>query len=106
MISPYVLAQARATDIMAVAEGLGAQLHRVGAAEWAGPCPRCGGTDRFGVNTRIGDVLDQQAEAAQARPATEPVPARGADLAPSGQPAGSTPIRVVQAARRLPALEA
>src|SRR6201996_5475463 len=32
----------------------------------------------------IGDVLDQQAEAAQARPATEPIPARGADLAPSG----------------------
>jgi len=42
--------KARDTDILAVAQELGAQLKRSGA-EHTGPCPRCGGTDRFGVNT-------------------------------------------------------
>ena len=44
--------QARAADILAVAERLGAKLKRAGASEWAGPCPVCGGRDRFGVNIK------------------------------------------------------
>jgi len=38
-------------DILAVAQELGATLKRSGAGEWVGPCPSCGGDDRFGVNT-------------------------------------------------------
>jgi hypothetical protein len=37
-------------DILKVAERHGAKLKRCGK-EWIGPCPRCGGTDRFAVNT-------------------------------------------------------
>jgi hypothetical protein len=44
--------QARAADILSVAQQCGAQLKRIGAAEWAGPCPACGGRDRFSVNTK------------------------------------------------------
>lgn len=38
-------------DILSVAERLGARLKRVGPNEYAGPCPKCGGRDRFSVNT-------------------------------------------------------
>jgi len=31
-----------------------ANLHRVGPHEYAGPCPRCGGRDRFRLNTQRG----------------------------------------------------
>jgi putative DNA primase/helicase len=42
---------AKARDILEVAQQLGAKLRRAGG-EWVGPCPLCGGTDRFGINTR------------------------------------------------------
>lgn len=45
-------ARARAADIKQIADLLGAKLKRAGATEWVGPCPACGGTDRFAVNTR------------------------------------------------------
>ena len=38
-------------DISAVAERLGARLKRLGN-ERVGPCPKCGGRDRFSVNTK------------------------------------------------------
>src|SRR5215467_8316707 len=41
--------QARAHDIHDVALQVGAHLKRSGV-EWIGPCPVCGGTDRFAVN--------------------------------------------------------
>lgn len=44
--------EARAADITAVAATLGARLKKAGAAEMAGPCPLCGGTDRFSINTK------------------------------------------------------
>jgi phage/plasmid primase-like uncharacterized protein len=47
-------ADARSADTLAVARSLGAKLKKVGAAEWAGACPACGGKDRFSVNTRKG----------------------------------------------------
>ncbi len=39
-------------DVKSVAERLGARLKRVVPNEFAGPCPACGGVDRFSVNTR------------------------------------------------------
>jgi hypothetical protein len=61
--------QAREADILALAERLGSKLKRAGASEYVGPCPVCGGKDRFGVNIekqlwncrgcgRGGDVID------------------------------------------------
>jgi len=44
--------QARAADILTVARSLGAHLKPSGASEWVGPCPICGGKDRFSVNIR------------------------------------------------------
>jgi phage/plasmid primase-like uncharacterized protein len=44
--------RARRADILLVAQKLGARLKRIAANEYAGPCPRCGGTDRFSVNTK------------------------------------------------------
>lgn len=46
------LAQARAADIADVAGRIGARLKRVTSTEWAGPCPACGGDDRFSINIR------------------------------------------------------
>jgi phage/plasmid primase-like uncharacterized protein len=45
------LERARQADVLEVAERLGAQLKKVGS-EWVGPCPRCGGRDRFAVSAR------------------------------------------------------
>lgn len=42
--------EARNADILAAARDLGAQLKRSTSAEYEGPCPLCGGTDRFSVN--------------------------------------------------------
>jgi hypothetical protein len=53
-ISSDLLASARDTDILEAARRAGAVLKRITAAEWAGPCPACGGTDRFSVNTKRG----------------------------------------------------
>lgn len=43
--------RARNADIKEVADRLGAKLKRFGR-EYVGPCPICGGRDRFSVNTR------------------------------------------------------
>ena len=44
--------RAREADILALAERLGSKLKRAGAGEYVGPCPVCGGKDRFGVNIK------------------------------------------------------
>jgi hypothetical protein len=41
-----------APKIIEVAHRLGARVRRVAASEFAGACPRCGGRDRFAVNTQ------------------------------------------------------
>jgi hypothetical protein len=46
--------RAKATDIRSAAERLGARLKKAGAAEYQGPCPKCGGDDRFSINTDKG----------------------------------------------------
>jgi hypothetical protein len=46
-----IVERARAIDILAVATRYGAQLRKNGS-EFAGPCPVCGGCDRFSVNVR------------------------------------------------------
>jgi DNA primase len=45
------VATVRAADILATARRF-TTLKREGSNEHVGPCPRCGGRDRFGVNTR------------------------------------------------------
>jgi hypothetical protein len=47
-----LIARARAVDILAVAVRFGAQLRKQGGGEFSGPCPVCGGRDRFSVNVR------------------------------------------------------
>ena len=44
--------RARAADILALAERLGAKLKKIASNEWAGPCQRTGGRDGFSVNAR------------------------------------------------------
>ena len=51
MIPAESVARARQTDILEVARRYGT-LKRIGSAEYEGPCPVCGGKDRFGVNTK------------------------------------------------------
>lgn len=43
--------RAHGTPCLAVVQARGHKLKRSGA-EWIGPCPRCGGTDRFSINVR------------------------------------------------------
>jgi phage/plasmid primase-like uncharacterized protein len=45
------IARAREADVLGVAERLGARLKNA-SGEWVGPCPRCGGRDRFAINAR------------------------------------------------------
>ena len=45
--------QARTADFLALAHQHGAQhLKKTGTAEWVGPCPLCGGKDRFSINVK------------------------------------------------------
>jgi hypothetical protein len=44
-----LVATARAVDLLELAASVGATLHREGA-EHVGPCPVCGGDDRFSIN--------------------------------------------------------
>lgn len=41
--------RANEADLLQTAQSFGAQLKRTGA-EWVGPCPGCGGKDRFSIN--------------------------------------------------------
>jgi hypothetical protein len=52
-IEEAVLERARGANILSVAERLGVRLKKAGG-ELLGPCPRCGGRDRFAVNPRKG----------------------------------------------------
>jgi hypothetical protein len=47
-----LIERARVVDILAVAARCGAKLRKQGGGEYAGPCPHCGGHDRFSVNVR------------------------------------------------------
>ena len=51
-ISPSVILLARSTPIDQIIGQRGIKLR--GKIERVGPCPRCGGTDRFSINTRKG----------------------------------------------------
>ena len=46
------LGEAKRAPILEIAQKLGAKLKRAGAVELVGPCPLCGGTDRFSINTK------------------------------------------------------
>jgi len=47
------IARAKAVDILALV-GRYTELHKIARAEYAGPCPKCGGEDRFHVHTEKG----------------------------------------------------
>jgi hypothetical protein len=49
----HVVEAARGASFIRAYQGLGLTLKRVNASELAGPCPRCGGTDRFSINTKL-----------------------------------------------------
>ena len=51
MTGAEMIERARTVDILEVARRY-TTLKRVGVNEWAGPCPRCAGRDRFAVNAR------------------------------------------------------
>jgi hypothetical protein len=51
MLPHSSLDQARQVDIREMASRY-VQLKRVTSVDYAGPCPTCGGTDRFAINTR------------------------------------------------------
>jgi hypothetical protein len=54
-VAPDAIDRAKAVDILAVAQRYGARLKKVGVADdFAGPCPVCGGKDRFFVNRKRG----------------------------------------------------
>jgi hypothetical protein len=44
------LAEAKLIPLMDIAERLGVSDLKRGGREWVGPCPVCGGRDRFGIN--------------------------------------------------------
>jgi hypothetical protein len=99
--------QARAADILDVAHRLGAYLKRIRTSEWAGPCPACGGTDRFSVNTKRAMV--QHAKGVEFRAAVEfivgsgvtqhaPSPAAASPITPSQSDNG---VRDLASARRI-----
>lgn len=52
-IPQHLIDQAKAVNILSLAERR-SELRKVAAAEYAGPCPKCGGTDRFHLNDRAG----------------------------------------------------
>lgn len=57
------LAEAKRKDIAQIAEALGVSgLKRMGH-ELTGPCPRCGGTDRFNISTRKQQFLCRRCDA-------------------------------------------
>jgi phage/plasmid primase-like uncharacterized protein len=53
LLDPRTIDAAREADILPLAQRAGARLKHVRATEWkyCGPCPACGGTDRFSINT-------------------------------------------------------
>ena len=52
------IADAKSKGMAAIMQQLGLTgLRRMGGVEWVGPCPICGGNDRFGINTRKGQFL-------------------------------------------------
>jgi len=52
MIPSELISDARDADVLETARRAGATLKRVSTTEWTGPCPNCGGRDRFAVNIR------------------------------------------------------
>jgi Toprim domain-containing protein/CHC2-type zinc finger protein len=52
-IPAHRLEQARGASFIQAYQGLGLTLKRINASEMAGPCPPCGGTDRFSINIKL-----------------------------------------------------
>ena len=60
-IPSHVIHQVRAANVLAiVAQRSNAFKNRKGKG-WIGPCPRCGGTDRFAIHPTKGGAIDLSA---------------------------------------------
>ena len=82
--------------LSAPAARLGTRLKRVSTTEYCGPCPKCGGRDRFSVNAKrgvfncrgcnIGVLLDMVFTTARyhANPLVSPGPGAGAEVTAAG----------------------
>jgi hypothetical protein len=46
----------RGVDVLLTAQRFDGRLRKAGAHEWTGPCPKCGGNDRFAVNSASDDL--------------------------------------------------
>lgn len=62
-LSADAIAKASGASIMAVLQSLDLRLKKNGPHELTGPCPRCGGVDRFNVNTKKGAWFCRQCDA-------------------------------------------
>ena len=60
MLSSEQIARAQAVNIGDIARERGLKLDRKG--DYAGPCPRCGGTDRFSISARKGVFICRQCQ--------------------------------------------
>jgi len=63
VIPAHVIERARGADIMRVLERLGLNYKKVATHELAGPCPACGGNDRFRINPSKGTFFCRQCDA-------------------------------------------
>lgn len=48
-IPDHTIEAARATDLVQLAQRYGVELRKESASSWCGPCPQCGGSDRFWI---------------------------------------------------------
>lgn len=59
-ITDHRIADAKRKGMAAIMQQLAIGGLKRAGVEWVGPCPICGGTDRFGINTRKGQFLCRQ----------------------------------------------
>lgn len=49
LLPSHVVDQARTADLVRLTERYGVELRKESASSWCGPCPQCGGRDRFWI---------------------------------------------------------
>lgn len=59
-VTDHRIADAKRKGMAAIMQQLAIGGLKRAGVEWVGPCPICGGTDRFGINTRKGQFLCRQ----------------------------------------------
>lgn len=59
-VTDHRIADAKRKGMTAIMQQLAIGGLKRGGVEWTGPCPNCGGTDRFSINTRKSQFLCRQ----------------------------------------------